>query len=315
MSTTVTTSSIEHATRLHSAKPSFFGTMRGEFFKIRHQWTTWIMAVMYLGVIVLPYILLWTATNTKADIQTAPLHFYYNVLSIGLSIVRVFSGLLLLILTARVVGQEYQLGTIRILLARGLGRVQLLLAKLLTVVIIALVLIAVGVLLNYLLTVVMVSAVAGNLNSFSALNSAFWSDAETFLLTVLLNAGVTILLATTAAVLGRSLTVGLSLALVFFPIDNIGTIIMQLAYRVTHSDFWLNLTAYFLGPNLNIMPNAFSNKLDIIGAQPLAFTDPTTHQTIGTQVDGTHTLVVALVYAAIFAVTAFVLTWRRDVKE
>jgi len=32
-------------------------------------------------------------------------------------------------------------------------------------------------------------------------------------------------------------------------------------------------------------------------------------------VDATHTLLVTLVYALIFAVTAIVLTWKRDVKE
>jgi ABC-2 type transport system permease protein len=34
-----------------------------------------------------------------------------------------------------------------------------------------------------------------------------------------------------------------------------------------------------------------------------------------TQVDGAHTLFVALVYALIFIVVAIVLAWKRDVKE
>ncbi len=316
MSTAVTTpASAEHRTKLHSAKPSFFGTERGEFFKIGRQWTTWITLVLLLGVIVLPYIIETTAPNIKTSIETNPLHFFYNVLSVGLSILRVFTGIFLLILTARIVGLEYQLGTIRVLLARGVGRLQLLFAKLLAVVAIALILLVVGLLLNYLLTVILVAGVTGNLNAFSALNSAFWSDARTYVLTILINMGVTILLATAAAVVGRSLSFGLSAALVFFPIDNIGTIIMQLAFRVTHNDFWLNATAYFLGPNLNVMgPALTSNRVESIGAAPLYFADQT-GQAHGIQVDGTHTLVVALVYAVIFAVTAIVLTWRRDVKE
>ena len=51
---------------------------------------------------------------------------------------RVFTSFFLLILTARVVGLEYQLGNIRVLLACGIGRLQLLFAKLLAVVVIAL---------------------------------------------------------------------------------------------------------------------------------------------------------------------------------
>jgi ABC-2 type transport system permease protein len=315
MSTAVITPTPTEQIQLHSAKPSFFGTVRGEFFKIGRQWTTWIMLVLLLGVIVLPYIIEMTVPNAKTNIQTNPLHFFYNVLSIGLSILRVFTGIFLLILTARTVGLEYQLGTIRVLLSRGVGRLQLLFAKLLAVAVIALGLLVFGLLLNYLLTVILVAGITGNLNAFSALNSAFWSDARVYVLTILINMGVTILLATAAAVVGRSLAFGISAALIFFPIDNIGTIIMTLAFRVTHNVFWLNATAYFLGPNLNVMaPALTSNRVESIGAAPLYFADPT-GQAYGTLVDGTHTLVVALVYAVIFAVTAIVLTWKRDVKE
>ena len=62
MSTAVTTSArAEHTLKLRNAKPSFFGTVRGEFFKIGRQWTNWIMLVLLLGVIVLPYIIEMTA--------------------------------------------------------------------------------------------------------------------------------------------------------------------------------------------------------------------------------------------------------------
>ena len=315
MSTAVITPTPTEQIQLHRAKPSFFGTVRGEFFKISRQWTNWIMLVLLLGVIVLPFVIEMTAPNVKTNIQTNPLHFYYNVLSISLSILRVFTGIFLLILTARVVGLEYQLGTIRVLLSRGVGRLQLLFAKLLAVAMIALGLLVLGLLLDYLFTVILVAGITGNLNAFSALNSAFWSDARIYVLSIMLNMGVTILLATAAAVVGRSVTFGLSAALVFFPIDNIATIVMTLAYRITQNDFWLSTTAYFLGPNLNTMAAALTgNRAESIGANPLYFVDQA-GQAHGIQVDGTHTVVVALVYAAIFAITAIVLTWKRDVKE
>jgi ABC-2 type transport system permease protein len=313
IATTTPTASEEHL-HLHNATPSFFGLVRGEFFKVMRQWTTWILLVLLLVVIILPYIIEFTAPNVKTNIQTDPLHFFYNILSIGLAILRVFSGIYLLIVAARMVGLEYQLGTIRVLLSRGVGRLQLLFAKLLTVAIIALILLVIGLALNYLLTLILVAGVTGNLNAYSALNSQFWSDAWAYVLTILLNMAVTILLAFAASVVGRSLSFGLSAALVFFPIDNIGTVVMALAYRVTHSDFWLSATAYFLGPNLNTMPTAVSGKLESIGATPLFLTDPA-GQTHGILVDGTHTLVVAVVYGVIFAAIAIFLTWRRDVME
>ncbi len=315
MSTAVITSTPTENLQLHSAKPSFIGTVRGEFFKIARQWTNWIMLALLLGAIVLPFVVEMTAPNAKTNIQTNPLHFYYNLLSITLSILRVFTGIFLLILAARTVGLEYQLGTIRILLARGVGRLQLLFAKLLTISLIALGLLVFGLLLNYLLTLILVVSLTGNLNSFNALNSTFWSDARIYVLSILLNMGVTILLATAAAVVGRSVTFGLSAALIFFPIDNIATIIMTLAFRITHNDFWLSTTAYLLGPNLNAMGGVLTGgRAQSIGSTPLYGVDPSgvAH---GIQVDGTHTVVVALVYAAIFAITAIVLTWKRDVKE
>ena len=315
MSTAVITSTPTQHNQLHSAKPRFFGTVRGKFFKMARQWTNWIMLVLLLGVIVLPFIIEMTAPNAKTNIQANPLHFYYNLLSITLSILRVFTGIFLLILTARAIGLEYQLGTIRVLLSRGVGRLQLLFAKLLAVALIALGLLVLGLFFNYLFTVILVVGLTGNLDSFNALNSVFWSDARIYVLSIMLNMGVTILLATAAAVVGRSVAFGLSAALLFFPIDNIATIIMTLAYRITQNDFWLSTTAYFLGPNLNAMGSVLTNgRAESIGSTPLYGVDPSgvAH---GIQVDGTHTVVVALVYAAIFAIMAIVLTWKRDVKE
>ena len=298
--------------KLRAAKPSFFGLVRGEFLKVMRQWTTWILLVLVVGVTVLPYIIETVRPNFKADLASTPLTVFYDQMGIGLSVLRVFTGFFLLIVTARMVGQEYQLGTIRVLLSRGVGRLQLLFAKLLTMTIIALILLIVGTLLNLLLNIILIAGVAGNLNSFSALTSQFWSDSGIYILYILLNMGVSILLATVAAVIGRASVFGIAAALAFFPMDNFGTIIMMLANRVTHSDFWLSITAYFLGPNLNQMPTALTNNRALsIGLTPLY--NPQGNQ--GILVDGTHTLVVAAVYAAIFAAVAIWLTWKRDVKE
>ncbi len=311
MSTVITSTPTEQL-RLHTAKPSFFGLVRGEFFKVMRQWTTWILLVLLVGVTVLPYIVETVRPRFKADIVSAPLTVYYDQMSIGLSVLRVFTGFFLLIVTARLISQEYQLGTIRVLLSRGVGRLQLLFAKLLTMTIIALVLLIVGVLINLLLTILLVAGVAGNLNSFSLLTSQFWSDSGIFVLYIGLNMAVSILLATAASVIGRASVFGISAALAFFPLDNFGTVIMLLANRVTHSDFWLSITAYFLGPNLNQMPTALTaGRVSSIGFGPLYNPDGN-H---GINVDGTHTLIIVAVYAAIFAATALWLTWKRDVKE
>jgi len=320
MSTTMaTTASSTDALLLQHAHPSFFGLVRGEFMKIMRQWTTWILLIVMVGATVLPYLVETARPAFKARITGAPLVFLYDQLGIGMSVLRIFTGFFLLIVTARLIAQEYQLGTIRILLSRGVGRLQLLFAKLLTMAIIAVILLVIGTLLNLLLTVILTAGIAGNLNAFNAATSQFWSDAGLYVLYVLINMGVSILLATAAAVLGRASVFGISAALAFFPLDNFGTLIMMLAFRVTNSDFWLSITAYFLGPNLNQMPTALTgNRAVSIGFGPLNIVEQAPGQpavTHGILVDGTHTLVVVAVYAAIFAAIAIWLTWKRDVKE
>ncbi len=290
--------------RLHTATPSFFGLVRGELFKIGKQWTTWIMLVLLLGVMGLPNLVLMTVPAVKTNIADHPLAVLYRLTGIDLPVMRIFLGFFLLILTARVFGLEYQLGTIRILLGRGVGRLQLLSAKLLAVVLVALAVFVGALIYESLWSVVLFLALAGNLNILNAATSTFWSDTGMFIVTVLISMGATILLAIAVTTVGRSLSFGLSAALSWFAIDNFGVIIMTLAFKLTGNDFWQNVTAYFLGPNLNIMQEV------VVGSHPSAVGIPPL-----VTVDGTHTLVVALVYSVIFAVVAVALTWKRDVKE
>ena len=287
-----------------SARPRFFGIVRGEIFKVTRMWSVWISFVLLLGVICLPYLITVTVKAQGTILQKAPLHFFYNSISQNFFVLRAFSGFFLIILAACVFGREYQLGTIRVLLARGIGRLQLLFAKLLAVVLVALFALLVCLALTVLLQGMQMLILAGNFDGLKALNADFWHNVGFYVLTLLISMGATILLTTAMTALGRSFVFGLSAALVFFPADNFGTIFMLLAYKLTNNNFWLNITAYVLGPNLNQMPAAlvpahFGN----YGASPYV------------TVDATHTLVVALVYAAIFAIVAVVLTWRRDVKE
>ncbi|GCE13621.1 ABC transporter permease subunit [Tengunoibacter tsumagoiensis] len=293
---------VAHAT-IPADRPSFGGMIRSELFRVSRMWSTWLTLVMLIGVICLPYLITASTPSRGTELKHAPLIFFNDSIPLNLFVLRVFIGFFLIVLTANVFGREYQLGTIRILLARGIGRVQLLFAKLLTVVLIALAVFVLGLLLDAVLQYIQVLALAGNADSFQKLDGTFWHTTQIYLLTILISMGVTILLTVAMTSLGRSLAFGLSASLAFFPADNIGTIFMSLGFRLTHNDFWNNATAYFLGPNLNVMPHAIVNSLESNGFNPAV------------PVDGTHTLLVALVYALIFATLAILLTWKRDVKE
>jgi ABC-2 type transport system permease protein len=117
--------------------------------------------------------------------------------------------------------------------------------------------------------------------------------------------GVTILMTIAVNMLVRSLALGLAISLCWFPADNIGTRVMGIAAEVTHSTFWLDITAYFLGPNINTMPTVLipGNLVASPGFPPMV------------SVTGDHTLWVVFVYALIFAVAALLLTKLRDVRE
>lgn len=291
---------------LHSATPSFFGIVRGEFIKISRMWQIWLMLLMWLGVITLPYLVQTTNDSTAQRLKEGALAFFYSEMELNLAILRIFSGFFLLILTAYVIGQEYHFGTIRIILARGVGRLQLLGAKVLAVVLVALMLFIVGVLYNIILICALLAIIAGNLNSLSALTPAFWSNTELYMLSVLISMGVTILLAVCVSIVGRGLAFGLSASLAWFAVDNFGLLFLIIAAEATHNTSWLQISAYALGPNLNAMPRVLlpaQLKAIEIGITPLV------------PIDATHTLLIALVYALIFAVTAIILIWKRDVKE
>jgi ABC-type transport system involved in multi-copper enzyme maturation permease subunit len=286
-------------------KPRFWGLVRGELFKITHQRMNWVMLpILYFLCSVRWLSLPLGRGDVKDQIVTQPYDVLHTLMAQNLGIFRVFVGFFLIILTARAIGLDYQQGTIRIILARGVGRLQLLFAKVLALVSVALAVTVGALLLNLLLAFAFIGGIAGNLDAFKVIDSTFWADTGSYLLTVFISMGVTVLLAVATTVLGRSLAVGLGVALVFFPADNIGSEILFLIYRLTGSDFWLKVTAYLLGPNLNIMPGeTVLNHVGVIGTTP------------DVAVDGGHTLLIALIYAVIFAAIALSLTRLRDVQE
>jgi ABC-2 type transport system permease protein len=300
--------------------PSFLGMVGGEMFKIARLRLVWIMTLAMAAFVTAPYLLYLTRPNLKADITSDPLGGLYNLMEIDLSVLRVFSGIFLLVLAALVIGLEYQQGTIRILLGRGVGRLQLLGAKMLALVTVAVGLIVGTLLLDGILAVFLLLTQVGNLNALQAASSQFWADSRLYFLAVLISIGATLLLGVSVSVVGRSLAFGLGVGLSWFAADNIGVIVMQLANVFTHQAFWNDITGFFLGPILNTLPrymvparvmtvqsasgvHTISQPAHSVGFSPLV------------NIDATHALLVILGYCVVFATVAIVLTWRRDVLE
>ena len=295
-------------TALHAATPSFVGIVRGELLKISRQWSTWLLALVVAGFLSLQYLIYLLLSNTKERFGGRPDEFRYTIVGIDATMLKVFGEALLIVVTARLIGMEYSGGTIRVLLARGVGRVQLLFGKLTAVTLIALALSIIGVVYSFLLKVIVLAVKFGSLDMLTKAPSTFWQDCWVLYLTVLISFGAAILLAAAVAVLGRSLAFGLTAGIVWFPAENFATFFLLVASRLTNNDFWSIASGDLLGPNLNVMAQMVLPPRGAIGGLTL-FTPP------AVPVTGGHTLLVTAVWSVIFLATAVILTWRRDVKE
>ena len=284
------------------------GIVRGELFKVSRQISTWILGVLLLGAIGFPYLILLTSGRIKNEAQNDPMSALYALLGVDMVVLKVFGGALLIVVTARLIGMEYSGGTIRVILSRGVGRLQLLFGKLTALAIIALGVVVVTVLLDLLLALALLLISTGNLDLLQSATSAYWSDSGTYLLLALVSIGVTILMATAVTVVGRSLAFGVSVAMLWYPAENISVLFLFLGYRLTQSDFWRLISGDFLGLNLNAMPTTILPARAALAAE-------INFQTPLVPVDGGHTLLVTAIFAIVFAAIAIVLTARRDVKE
>lgn len=307
MSTTVAQST--HAPS--AVRPSFSGIVSGELYKIRRMRFIWISFYGLLAILCLPNIIFFTLANIQSmvgDPKNALL-----AATAELAIIRIFIGFFLLILTANVYGREYQQGTIRILLARGVGRLQLLFAKLVAVVLVTIVVFLLCLLLDAVFLTLLLGIKVG---SFTVVSQLDWNSVGLYLLTVLVSMGETILVSLALTSIGRSLAFGLSASLAWFPADNILSNLLMLGYLLTKSAFWLNITQYFLGPNLNYMPTALLSGGLAVGTTPYAVQSIQGHDFPGAAtLDSTHVWLVMAAYAVVFLAISLFLTAKRDVRE
>lgn len=306
MSATAETT-LTRATPAHqqAVRPSFAGAVRGELLKMSRQRATWVMLGMSVLLFAVFTLALTSASQVRTQLHSHPLAWFYNQLDILLALFDTGSGIVLLIVSARLIGMEYSGGTIRVLLARGTGRLQLLAAKLVALALLGIVLLAGFLVLASGFIALLVNAWEGSLQPLQALPADAWRFAELQLLVAVISIAVCVLLGSAAAVVGRSLAFGLSGALAFFPCDNFGTIVLGLLTRVTGKQFWSDFSAYLLGPNLNQLPGTLETNRNFHGA----FATPLV------KVDTSHALLVIGAYAAVFLFASVVLTWRRDVLE
>ena len=287
-------------------RPSFYGAVRAEAIKVSHQLSFWLMLVagfVLLGITVAAFS---TIGNLPDTARTDPSGFARQMFDVYGTIFQIGSGIVLLIVGSRLIAMEYSSGTVRIAYARGIGRLQLLLAKM-----VLLAIIGVGLLVGWLVVVGSIVAAlyanwTGGLAGLDKLDTGLQQDFGYWLLAQGISMGVVILLAAAMAGLGRSLAFAMAASLAFFPVDNFLVGIMALTARATrHDSPWRNITEYLLGPNLNSLVKL----IEPDHGSPIAFAPPLN------PIDGHHALLVIGAWAVLFAVIAIGRAVRPDVLE
>jgi ABC-2 type transport system permease protein len=275
--------------------PSLVG---GELLKIRRQPANWSLALIPLAAVML-LALLSSGGGGQGEDQDRIARAVLDPLTVTL---QVGVGIPLLVLAVRVVGQEYQLGTVRVLVARGTGRVRLLLAKLSALgITAAAAAAATGAVAAGALWLVDPEAIQAAVAAGSALSR----DAELNLLAVGLSLSACVLLGVFVATLGRSVAFGLAVALVWFPLDNVAVLVLPALTVFTRMPLWDDIAPYLLGGNLNTMVQALEPARPAVAF--LVSPEP--------QLDGQHAVLVVGAYLTIFLAASVVLTWQRDIQD
>jgi len=288
-----------------AARPSFRGGLGSEVLKLSRQGMVWAMlgvALLFFAVIALAVP---TAGNLRDELHHDPASLVLTLADGYLAMFDSGAGIFLLLISARLVGMEYGGGTIRVLLARGAGRLRVLLAKLAALALLGLLLLAGFLVLVTAATCATVLAWDGSLAPLASLPATVWTDLGIDLLVALVSIGVCIALGSTAAVVGRSVAFGVGAAVAFFPLDNFGTIPLRLLAAVTGQHLPQDVTAWFLGPNLNVLP-ALMQTDHHADAQ---FSTPLVH------VDAVHAGLVVAGWTLALLVLSLMLTRRRDVLQ
>ena len=298
-----------------ATKPNLLSLVQGELFKLVHNRGVWITALIILPVMVVwgfHYIGILSLTSALQGQFITPGQAVYTASQSALADVRGFSGIFLTVITVIAIGLEYQQGTIRVLLARGVGRMRLLTAKLVAVGIIGVVFLPVMLLVVSIMTYVDLN-LSGHVDWLNQLPDYFWSDAGIYLYTILISMFATILLAATITVLGRSLAIGFSLSLPWFLLESLVGGILLVTTETTRNNTWYGITGYFLGTNLTRLPTVLlADHATAIGT---AFTGDLGSVTNILSSDPLHLYGVIAAYCVLFLGVAYYLTWKRDVLQ
>lgn len=218
-----------------------------------------------------------------------------------------FMGLVLLVILAgSIVGGEYGSGTIRLSLARGVGRGQLIAAQVVALAILALITVGVAMAFGIILGMTVGPAVGGNLPAFPAGEAlellGYWAALAFQIFTYAL-------IALFMGTLARSTAAAIAVPLGFFIFESlVGGILTALSYGIGGSfgDFLKHIPDWFLNNNVGTLSTNVSQS-------PVDFGVSTSAN--AAQLSTGHALVVSLAYCVVLIGLSYLILRRRDVTD
>src|SRR5712664_1172654 len=184
-------------------RPRFLGMVRGESLMVSRQLSFWLMLGGSFALLAIITLAITSAPNIQDQLKTNPTSWAYGARDIFGTIFQIGSGIFLLIVGSRLFAMEYSSGTIRIIYARGTGRLSLLLAKMLTLAVIGILLLAGYLVVAGGILALLVNAWTGSIAPLQHLPNEFWQDLQMWVLVQGMSMGIAILMAAAAAGIGR----------------------------------------------------------------------------------------------------------------
>jgi hypothetical protein len=227
-----------------------------ELSKLRLQRPTWLLAgIVYL----LLGLVLFAFTQdplVASDLGHRPLAALEQMLPAVQFAFTAGVGLVMLTTGSRLVGIEYSLGTIRIIVGRGTGRAQLVLAQLLATLLVGLALLVGYSLLTSAGLGLVTLHLTGSLAPMGKPPVAGWRDLGLGVASCAISTTACAAVGVGLAAATRSLTAAMVLSILFFPLDNALALAFRGLFQLDRLHLWQVLSAALLGPTLNRLPQA-----------------------------------------------------------
>jgi ABC-type transport system involved in multi-copper enzyme maturation permease subunit len=250
---------------------SFTQLVGAELYRTRRQRSNWALPIIPLSGLAVVAMLTITSYGLTDLHGKSLLGAARNLTDTAALVVAMSMGIPILLIAARVAAHDYAYGTVRLMLGGGAGRITVLLAKLATSSIVGLMAWLIGSALAAACVLLLSTGVREHL---TVLPGIYWREAAIDVGAIAVSLTCCVVLGTATSTVSRSLVVGVTAAMVWFPAENILTGLFAFVVATTHQDFFIKASGWLLAPNLNHLIQALEpwRSAIEIGARPLGET-------------------------------------------